>query len=153
MLENGKNNQLVSYWKNFGNFCKSRRNGHLLLHASSDDGVTVNGSPQASTSSDVEEMRVKLYQSLQGNDYNDGLVQSLHDAARVFELAIKEKGSVSKLSWLSTAWLGVDRNAWIKTLSYQVCQQNFENFCYITVHFLIVCRQYMHGSHFVSNII
>ncbi|KAH9674478.1 LETM1 domain-containing protein [Citrus sinensis] len=119
MLENGKNNQLVSYWKNFGNFCKSRRNGHLLLHASSDDGVTVNGSPQASTSSDVEEMRVKLNQSLQGNDYNDGLVQSLHDAARVFELAIKEKGSVSKLSWLSTAWLGVDRNAWIKTLSYQ----------------------------------
>lgn len=124
MLENGnygRNNQLVSYRKNFANFCKSRRIERLVTHASSDDGVTVNGSPQASTSSDVKEMRVKLNQSLQGKDYNDGLVQSLHEAARVFELAIKEQGSLSKLSWLSTAWLGIDKNAWIKILSYQVC--------------------------------
>ena len=101
-------------------FPKSRRMGNLFPLASADDGVTVNGSPQASTSSDFEEMRVKLNQSLQGEDYN-GLVQSLHDAARVFELAIKEESLLSKISWLSTAWLGVDQNAWLKALSYQVC--------------------------------
>ncbi|XP_031266218.1 uncharacterized protein LOC116124635 isoform X2 [Pistacia vera] len=122
MLEKGNyslNHHLVGCRKIFANYCKSRRMGHFLLLASSDDGVTVNGSPQASTSTNVEELRVKLNQSLQGNDYCDGLVQSLHDAARVFELAIKEQGSLSNLPWLSTAWLGVDRNAWIKALSYQ----------------------------------
>lgn len=114
------NHHLVGCSKNFANLCKSRRVGHFLPLASADDGVTVNGSPQASTNTNVEEIKVKLNQSLQGKDYCDGLVQSLHDAARVFELAIKEQGSLSNLAWLSTAWLGVDRNAWIKTLSYQV---------------------------------
>lgn len=94
--------------------------GHLRPFASGDEGVTVNGIPQASTSGDVEGMRVKLNQSLQGEDYSDGLVQSLHEAARIFELAIKEQGSLSKISWFSTAWLGIDTNAWLKTVSYQV---------------------------------
>ncbi|KAM5559414.1 hypothetical protein ABKV19_020860 [Rosa sericea] len=97
---------------------RGRRLGNLFPHASADDGVTVNGSPQASTSRDVEEMKVKLNQSLHGEDSSDGLVQFLHEAARVFELAIKEQGSFSKLSWFSTAWLNVD-NTWVKTLSYQ----------------------------------
>lgn len=86
--------------------------------ASSDDGVTVNGTPQASANSDVEEMRAKLSRSL--NTDGDGLVQFLHESARVFELAIKEQSPFSKLAWFSTAWLGVDRNAWVKALSYQV---------------------------------
>lgn len=96
--------------------------GNLFPLASADDGVTVNGTPQASTaSSDVEEIRVKLNRSLHSeSDDSDGLVQFLHDSARVFELAIKETSPFSKLSWFSTAWLGVDRNAWVKTLSYQV---------------------------------
>lgn len=97
----------------------TRRLGQLYPLASSNDGVTVNGSPQASSSSDVEEVRVKLDRSIQGEDYNDGLVQSLHDAARICELAIKERSSQSKVSWFTTAWLGVDRNSWVKTLSYQ----------------------------------
>nr|GEU34400.1 hypothetical protein [Tanacetum cinerariifolium] len=98
---------------------KSRRARHLLPFASADDGVTVNGSPEASTSGDVEEMRAKLDQSLQNEEYNSALIQSLHDAARVYELAIKEQSSASKLSWFSTAWLGIDQNAWVKALSYQ----------------------------------
>ncbi|KAL4591825.1 hypothetical protein LXL04_004798 [Taraxacum kok-saghyz] len=98
---------------------KSRRTRQFLPLASADDGVTVNGNPQASTSGDVEEMRVKLDQSLQNEEYNSALIQSLHDAARVYELAIKEKISSSKLSWFSTAWLGIDQNAWVKALSYQ----------------------------------
>ncbi|XVF07601.1 hypothetical protein REPUB_Repub06bG0153400 [Reevesia pubescens] len=113
------NHMLVCYRKHFSAFRKSRRMGLCFPLASAEDGVTVNGSPQTGTSTDVDEIRVKLNQSLQGEDYSNGLVQSLHDAARVFELAIKEQGSLSKLSWFSTAWLGVDRNSWVKILSYQ----------------------------------
>ncbi|OMO68430.1 hypothetical protein COLO4_29665 [Corchorus olitorius] len=111
--------RLLGSRKNISAFRKSRRMGLRFPLASAEDGVTVNGGPQTSTSTDVDNIRVKLNQSLQGEDYSNGLVQSLHDAARVFELAIKEQGSLSKLSWFSTAWLGVDRNAWVKTLSYQ----------------------------------
>ncbi|KAK1300350.1 hypothetical protein QJS10_CPB13g01513 [Acorus calamus] len=75
--------------------------------------------PQASSSSELEEMRTKLDQSLQGEDLNGALIQSLHDAARAIELAIREHGSSSRIYWFSSAWLGVDKNAWVKTLSYQ----------------------------------
>ncbi|XP_009801679.1 uncharacterized protein [Nicotiana sylvestris] len=92
---------------------------HLLPFASAEDGVSVNGSSGPSTSSDMEEMRLKLDQSMQGEEIGSGLVQSLHDAARVIELGIRQQGSLSRVSWFSTAWLGGDRTAWIKVLSYQ----------------------------------
>lgn len=114
------NLRAVGHRKCYLNFRKARRMGNLVPLASADDGVTVNGIPQASTSRDVEAIKVKLNQSLNGEDSSDGLVQFLHDAARVFELAIKEQGSFSKLSWFSTAWLSVDKNAWVKALCYQV---------------------------------
>lgn len=98
---------------------KSKRARNLLPFASADDGVTVNGSPEASTSRDVEAMRIRLDQALENEDYNGGLVQSLYDAARVFELSLKERSSLTKTSWFSAAWLGVDKNAWAKALSYQ----------------------------------
>ncbi|XP_018820044.1 uncharacterized protein LOC108990507 [Juglans regia] len=113
------NHRSVGYRNNYLTSHKSRKMGHLCPLASADDGVTVNGSPQATTSGEMDGMRAKLSQSLQGEDYSDGLVQSLHEAARIFELAIKQQDSLLKISWLSTAWLGVDRNAWMKTLSYQ----------------------------------
>ncbi|EXB54610.1 hypothetical protein L484_019182 [Morus notabilis] len=91
--------------------------GNLLPFSAADDGVTVNGTPQATTNSDVEDVREKLNRSL--NSDSDGLVQFLHESARVFELAIKEQNPFSKLTWFSSAWLGIDRNAWVKALSYQ----------------------------------
>ncbi|KAJ0981424.1 hypothetical protein J5N97_009679 [Dioscorea zingiberensis] len=98
---------------------RARRLVHPTTFASSDDGVTVNGTPQASSSSDMEDMRTKLTQSLQGEDLSSGLVQSIHDAARAIELAIREHSSSSKAPWFSKAWLGIDKNASVKTLSYQ----------------------------------
>nr|XP_007145334.1 hypothetical protein PHAVU_007G230400g [Phaseolus vulgaris]ESW17328.1 hypothetical protein PHAVU_007G230400g [Phaseolus vulgaris] len=100
-------------------FSKSRRRVHLLPFASSDDGVTFNGSLPASTGTDLEKTRVKLNRSLEDEEFCDGLVQALYDAARVYELAIKEHKSFSRTSWFSTAWLGVDQNAWVKALSCQ----------------------------------
>jgi len=120
--------QSIGYKKLNLTHMKTRRTGHLFPLASGDDGVTVNGTPSASANSDVEDMRVKLNQSLQGEDSGDKLVQSLHDAARVFEVAIKEQGLLSKFSWLSTAWLGIDRNAWVKTLCYQVYFHLWESY-------------------------
>ncbi|XP_010452538.1 PREDICTED: uncharacterized protein LOC104734627 isoform X1 [Camelina sativa] len=104
----------------FGNkkmsWYKSRR---PFLLASAEDGVAVNGNSQSRPSDDVEEMRAKLSGSLK-DEYTCGeLIQSLHDAARTFELALKDKISSSRLPWFSAAWLGVDKNAWVKTFSYQ----------------------------------
>lgn len=96
---------------------KPKRTGKHFF-ASADDQVAVNGTAQVTSSSNVEAMKVKLDQSLQNEDYNNGLLQSLHDASRVFELSIKQS-SLFKMSWFSVAWLGVDKNAWVKALSYQ----------------------------------
>ena len=95
----------------------------MLPFATSDDGMTVNGSPQADASANLEKMRVKLNSSLEDEDFYDGLVQALYDAARVFELAIKDHKSSSRVSWFSTAWLGVDQTAWVKALSCQVLSE------------------------------
>ncbi|KAK4348327.1 hypothetical protein RND71_031082 [Anisodus tanguticus] len=95
---------------------------HLLPFASAEDGVSVNGSPRPTTSSDMEEMRLKLDLSVQGEENGSGLVQSLHDAARVIELGIRQQGSLSRVSWFSTAWLGGDRTGWIKASVYSLLQ-------------------------------
>lgn len=108
--------ELKEHWTPFRG---ARRMVYFTPFASSDDGLAVNGTPQTSTNSDMDEMRVKLSQSLQADNVSCGLVQSIHDAARTIELAILEHSSSSKASWLPKTWLGVDKNAWIKTLSYQ----------------------------------
>ncbi|GKB89657.1 hypothetical protein Tco_0961929 [Tanacetum coccineum] len=101
---------------------KSRRVGHIFPFATADDGLTVNASPQASTS---EDLRVKQDQPLKHEDYKITLVQSLRDAARVFELAFRGQSSGSNLSWFSFFWLGVDQNARLQPLSYQMKFQVF----------------------------
>ncbi|KAK7278701.1 hypothetical protein RJT34_23737 [Clitoria ternatea] len=110
---------LVGYRKCYLMFSEPRRRAHMLPFATSDDGVTFNGSLQGSTSTDLENMRVKLNRSLGDEEFCDGLVQALYDAARVFELAVKEHKSYSRMSWFSTAWIGVDQRAWVKALASQ----------------------------------
>ncbi|CAA6668480.1 unnamed protein product [Spirodela intermedia] len=62
---------------------------------------------------------VPVEQPLEGEDISSRLVQSLHDAARSIELALTEYSSSVKSSWFSKAWIGVDKNAWTRTISYQ----------------------------------
>lgn len=109
------NCKLVTFEIRSLTICTPKRMRSLLPFASADDNLIVNGS-----SNDVETMTLKFNQALQGEGYSTGLVQTLHDASRLFELAIKQKSSESKTSWFSTVWLGVDRNSWLKALSYQV---------------------------------
>ncbi|CAL9100135.1 unnamed protein product [Musa textilis] len=104
---------------------QARRMTQSIALASTDDSVVVNGTPQATSNSEVEEMRIKLDEYLQGDDLSSGLVQSIHDASRAVELAFQEHSSLSKSSWFSKAWLGVDKNAWIKRLSYQAAVHSF----------------------------
>ena len=81
--------------------------------------MTVDGIPRAS-SSEVEKTAVQVEQPTEGEDISSRLVQSLHDAARSVELALTEYSSSIKSSWFSKAWIGVDKNAWTRTISYQV---------------------------------
>ncbi|KAL1204689.1 hypothetical protein V5N11_017305 [Cardamine amara subsp. amara] len=94
---------------------KSRR----LVLASADDGVAINGSSQPRSSSKFGVMRTNFTGSIQEENNCNGLIQSLHDAARTIELAVIEKITPSRFSWFPVTWLGADRNAWVKTLSYQ----------------------------------
>ncbi|KAG2272269.1 hypothetical protein Bca52824_066824 [Brassica carinata] len=91
-----------------------------FLLASAEEGVAVNGSPQSGGSNSAfGEARAKLTGSLQEESYCNGLIQSLHDAARTLEFAVKEKITPPRFSWFSATWLGADRYAWLKNLSYQ----------------------------------
>ncbi|VAI75517.1 unnamed protein product [Triticum turgidum subsp. durum] len=67
----------------------------------------------------MKEIRVELDKALQNEDISTGLVQSIHDAARSIELAFLDHSKSSINSWFPKMWLGVDNNAWIKSLSYQ----------------------------------
>ncbi|VAI75502.1 unnamed protein product [Triticum turgidum subsp. durum] len=102
-------------------FQRTRRWVHSIPLASQDDGsgVSVNGVPQVDPASQMKEIRVELDKALQNEDISTGLVQSIHDAARSIELAFLDHSKSSINSWFPKMWLGVDNNAWIKSLSYQ----------------------------------
>ncbi|CAJ2632302.1 unnamed protein product [Trifolium pratense] len=109
---------LFSNWNSDDNvltFNKPKRNVKNLLFASSDDGVSVNDESQSQGNETDATENATLVDDV---DFCDGLLQSLYDAARVFELEIKEHNSLSRV-WFPTVWFEVERNAWEKTLSYQ----------------------------------
>ncbi|CAH9063660.1 unnamed protein product, partial [Cuscuta europaea] len=108
---------LPDIMKHYINTHKSRKTKQHYSFASADDGVTLNERSNASVNADVEEMKLKLDLSIQTEENSSGLVQSIHDAARLIEHGIKQR-SLSR-SWFSFSWLGIDRTAWVKVLSYQ----------------------------------
>ncbi|CAD6264441.1 unnamed protein product [Miscanthus lutarioriparius] len=111
----------LEFRRHKGLFQRTRRMVHIIPLASDDDGnhVSVNGAPQVGSTSNIDEIRLKLNKALQSEDISNGLVQSVHDAARSIELAFIEHSKSSKSSWFPKTWLGVENNAWIKSLSYQ----------------------------------
>lgn len=54
-----------------------------------------------------------------GNQGNKNLVQALHDAASVFKSAMEDQESLTRGPWFAQKWLGIDKNAWMRTLAYQ----------------------------------
>ncbi|MQL77670.1 hypothetical protein Taro_010085 [Colocasia esculenta] len=112
--------KLQEFKKHRSRYWRSKRTLHSSLLASADDNVTVNGASQPTYSGELEGTGVKFEESLEDDDTSSRLVQALHDAARAIEMAITEHSSSVKSSWFSKAWIGVDKNAWIKTFSYQL---------------------------------
>lgn len=111
----------LSKFEKLSPFCSMKLKSFqsIIVSAASEDGIAVNRSSNANSDGDLEKIRLKLNQSIRGEDANNDLVQCLHDAARVFELAIEKQGSLTQGPLFSKAWLGIDKNAWVKTLSYQ----------------------------------
>ncbi|EOA29861.1 hypothetical protein CARUB_v10012955mg [Capsella rubella] len=97
----------------------SKKRSQMLVLASAEDRVAINGTPQPRSNSNSREIRASFTGSVESENNCNGLLQSLHDAARTLELAVIEKISPSRFSWFSVTWLGADKNAWVKTLSYQ----------------------------------
>lgn len=53
------------------------------------------------------------------------LVRALHESARVFMVGLEKQKTLASRPWSPLKWPGVDKNAWMKSLSYQV-RGNFE---------------------------
>uniref|UniRef100_A0A804LSJ7 LETM1-like protein n=1 Tax=Zea mays TaxID=4577 RepID=A0A804LSJ7_MAIZE len=111
----------LEFRRHKGVFQRTRRMVHIIPLASDGDGnhISVNGALQVGSTSNIDEIKLKLNKALQSEDISNGLVQSIHDAARSIELALIEHSKLPKSSWFPKTWLGVENNAWIKSLSYQ----------------------------------
>lgn len=54
-----------------------------------------------------------------GGDQGQNLVHALHEAAAVFQSAMEEHESLTRGPWFAQKWLGIDKNAWMRSLAYQ----------------------------------
>ena len=95
--------------------------GRFFTFASSDDGsgVSSNSDTGSYVEIELEETRSKLNASFQLSEAGVDYTQSLHEAARKFQLAAEQHESLRKNGWFSKSWLGVDQISWIKPVSYQ----------------------------------
>ena len=58
------------------------------------------------------------HQQQQGQG-GQSLVHALHEAATVFQFAMEEQEALTRGPWFAQKWLGIDKNAWMRGLTYQ----------------------------------
>ena len=81
------------------------------------EGASCHGVSSKSSTTDIcDETRKVLDSSIDSTE----IVQALHETARMFQVAIEKQKSLTKGPLFTKAWLGIDHNAWIKSISYQV---------------------------------
>ena len=81
------------------------------------DGASCHGVSSKSSTTDIcDETRKVLDSSIDSTE----IVQALHETARMFQVAIEKQKSLTKGPLFTKAWLGIDPNAWVKSISYQV---------------------------------
>lgn len=102
------------------------------LNEGSGFSANSNTGSYTSSDSDIEETRSKLNASLQLSESGVDYVQALHEAARKFQLAMEQHGSLRKHGWFAKSWLGVDHDSWIKPLAYQA---SFQSSIFYLLHF------------------
>jgi hypothetical protein len=54
-----------------------------------------------------------------GGDQGKNLVHLLHETARMLQSAMEEQSTLTRGPWFAQKWLGIDKNAWLKSLAYQ----------------------------------
>ncbi|CAM6031588.1 unnamed protein product [Sphagnum compactum] len=99
----------------------------LFLAASaetSEEGINMNESVSGSENGRAE-LRFKLGAAAMpsgggGGEQSKNLVHVLHETARVLQSALEEQKALTRGSWFAQKWLGFDKNAWMKSLAYQV---------------------------------
>lgn len=94
----------------------------LASSAPSEKGVACHGTPITNTNTNTDiwdEARKMLDASLDSMATDRDMVQALHETARMFQVAIEKQRSLTKGPWFTKAWLGIDHNAWIKSIAYQ----------------------------------
>ncbi|CAN5957392.1 unnamed protein product [Sphagnum jensenii] len=55
-----------------------------------------------------------------GGDQGKNLVHLLQETARMLQSAMEEQSTLTRGPWFAQKWLGIDKNAWLKSLAYQV---------------------------------
>ena len=95
--------------------------GKFFICASSDEssGISSNSDIGSYVEIELEETRSKLNASYQLSESGVDYTQTLHEAARKFQLAAERHESLRRNGWFSRSWLGVDQVSWIKPVSYQ----------------------------------
>jgi diphthamide synthase subunit DPH2 len=85
------------------------------------DGVLCRVFPsESSTTERYDETRNFFDSSIYSTVINTDIVQNIHESARMFQVAFEKHKSLTKGPLFTKAWLGVDHNAWIRSISYQV---------------------------------
>lgn len=99
---------------------RTRRLQVRVFSAPLEEGVTVHDMPLTKSNNDSwDDTRKMLDASLDFVATDSNLMQALHEAARMFQMAIEKQRSLTKGPWFAKAWLGIDHNAWIKSIAYQ----------------------------------
>lgn len=93
----------------------------LASAAPSEEGIQCHDPTTTKETTEVwDEARKMLDASLGSTAADTDMVQMLHETARMFQVAIEKQKSLIKGLWFTKAWLGIDHNAWIKAIAYQV---------------------------------
>jgi hypothetical protein len=66
-----------------------------------------------------EKARLSASSDPVGGPLGDELVSALHKEAERLRHALVEQESLTKGPWFAQKWLGIDKNAWMRSLGYQ----------------------------------
>lgn len=105
------------YGSGAGNGQGKLRSVVVVATSKSAEGTTVDERKGISVVRNLEELA----------EEKKSLVHALHETARVFLAGLEMQKTLASRPWFpQKLWLGVDKNAWMKSLSYQVGGLHFK---------------------------
>lgn len=64
--------------------------------------------------------RFETRTNLGDGDQGKSLLQALHEVARVVRVGLQKQKTLASRPWFPQKWFGMDKDAWMKSLAYQV---------------------------------